>query len=207
MRVMTSFAAAALIAAAFLIAPEAQAQRRGAAGGSVVVVNYQRIAAESAIGRDMTAKLQAVATQIQQEAATLQPEGQAIEQERQRLLTATRNLTREQVRAHATHGPALQALETRAQQFQARSAALQGDMECTQALTLRDFDAQVRPVIRTEMERRNAGAVLDASNVLISQPDADITNTVIQALDQNQSTRTANVSRHPLSQCQQQPAQ
>lgn len=209
MRVMTSFAAAALVATAFMIAPEAQAQRRNQ-GSGVVIVNYQRIAAESAIGRDMSAKLQGVATQIQQEAAALQPEGQAIEQERQRLVTATRNMTREQVRAHATHGPALQALETRAQQFQARSNALQGDMECTQALTLREFDAQVRPVIRTEMERRSATTVLDASNVLIFQPDSDITNTVIQALDQNQATRVANVSRRPVSQCQaqaQQPAQ
>jgi hypothetical protein len=107
-----------------------------------------------------------------------------------------------------THGPALRALETRAQQFQARSQALQGDMECTQALTLRDFDAQVRPLIRTAMEQRSANVVVDSSNALIFQPDADITNTVIQQLDQNQATRVANVSRRPLSQCQtQQPAQ
>jgi Skp family chaperone for outer membrane proteins len=203
---MISFAAAALVAAAFVTAPDAHAQRRGS--GGVVIVNYQRIAAESALGRDMTTKLQGVVTQIQQEAATLQPEGQAIETERQRLVTATRNMTREQVRAHATHGPALQALETRAQQFQARSQALQGDMECTQALTLRDFDAQVRPLIRTAMEQRSANVVVDSSNALIFQPDADITNTVIQQLDQNQATRVANVSRRPLSQCQtQQPAQ
>ncbi|HRP09783.1 MAG TPA: OmpH family outer membrane protein [Terricaulis sp.] len=206
MRVMSSIAAAALIAAAFMVAPEAQAQRRNNQGGGVVVVNYQRIAAESAIGRDMTSKLQGVAAQIQQEAAGLQPEGQSIEQERQRLATATRNMTREQVRAHASHGPALQALETRVQQFQQRQASLQGDLECTQALTLREFDAQVRPVIRAEMDRRGASTVLDASNVLIFQPDGDITNTVIQALDQNQATRVANVSRRPLSQCQQQPA-
>lgn len=208
MRVMTSIAAAALIAAAFVIAPDAQAQRRNQ-GGGVVIVNYQRIAAESALGRDMTTKLQQVGAQIQQEAATLQPEGQAIETERQRLVTATRNMTREQVRAHATHGPALQALETRAQQFQQRSNALQGDMECTQALTLREFDAQVRPLIRATMEQRGATTVLDSSNVLIFQPDSDITNTVIQQLDQNQATRVANVTRRPLSQCQaqQQPAQ
>ncbi|HRE45465.1 MAG TPA: OmpH family outer membrane protein [Terricaulis sp.] len=208
MRVMISIAAAALVAAAFVIAPDAQAQRRGAAGGGVVVVDYSRIAAEAAIGRDMSTKLQGVAAAIQQEAAALQPEGQAIEQERQRLINATRNLTREQVRAHATHGPALQALETRAQQFQVRSATLQGDLECTQALTLREFDAVVRPVIRAEMERRSATAVIDASNVLISQPDIDVTNTVIQQLDQNQATRVANVSRRPVAQCQgQQPAQ
>ncbi len=207
MRVMTSFAAAALVAAAFVTAPDAHAQRRNQ--GGVVIVNYQRIAAESAIGRDMTTKLQGVGQQIQQEAAALQPEGQAIEQERQRLVTATRNMTRDQVRNHSTHGPALQALETRAQQFQARSGALQGDMECTQALTLREFDAQVRPVIRQVMSQRNANVVVDSTNALIFEPDADITNTVIQQLDQNQATRTANVSRRPLSQCQaqQQPAQ
>ncbi len=205
MRVITSVAAAALVAAAFMIAPEAQAQRRGA--GGVVVVNYNRIASEAALGQDMTTKLRGVATQLQQERAALQPEGQAIEQEGQRLATATRNMTPEQARNHATHGPALQAFEQRAQQFQARTAALQGDLECTQALTLREFGAQVTPAIRAEMERRGANIVLDASNVLISQPDADITDAVIRALDGNQATRVANVARRPLSQCQQQPAQ
>lgn len=208
MRVITSVAAAALIAAAFLAAPDAQAQRRGATTGGVVVVNYQRIAAESAIGQDMSNKLRGVASQIQQERVALNPEGQAIEQEGQRLGAATRSMTPEQARNHATHGPALRALETRVQQFQQRTGALQGDLECTQALTLREFDGQVRPIIRAEMERRGANIVLDSSNVLIGQPDADVTDAVIRALDGNQATRVANVSRRPLSQCQQQqPAQ
>lgn len=206
MRIVTSLAAAALVAAAFVTAPEAHAQRRNQ-GGGVVVVNYGRIAGESAIGRDMTTKLQGVAQQIQQEAAGLQPEGQAIEQERQRLVTATRNMSAEQVRNHATHGPAMASLQQRLQQFQARSNALQGDLECTQALTLREFDGQVRPIIRQVMEQRGATVVVDSSNALIFQPDTDITNTVIQQLDQNQATRTANVSRRPVSQCQAQPQQ
>jgi hypothetical protein len=43
--------------------------------------------------------------------------------------------------------------------------------------------------------------------VQVSDPQYDITNTVIQQLDQNQSTRTANVARHGVAECQaQQPA-
>jgi hypothetical protein len=58
------------------------------------------------------------------------------------------------------------------------------------------------------MEARGAGVVLDANNVQMVLPQFDITTTVIQQLDQNEATRTANVTRRSVAECQQQqPAQ
>jgi hypothetical protein len=80
-------------------------------------------------------------------------------------------------------------------------------MQCSQLIALRDFDRQVSPVVRSVMESRGAGIVIDASNVSQSLPEFDITSAVIQQLDQGQNTRTANVARHAASECasQQQP--
>lgn len=202
MRIMSCLAAAALVAVALSAAPEASAQRNRNNASTVVAINYERVLAESALGRDLAAKLQQVRQQVGTEAQALQPEGQSIEQERQRLQQATRNLTPEQVRNSSTWNPQFEALANRLEQFQRRGAALQGDYECTQLIALREFDRQVSPVVRSVMESRGAGVVLDARNVQLVLPDHDITATVIQQLDQNQGTRTANVTRRPVAECQ-----
>jgi len=199
---------AAAVAAAAITTP-AFAQRNRGQAATVVALNYQRVLAESALGRDMSAKLQQVRTQVGTEAQALAPERQSIEQEQARLRQATRNLSEEQIRNSSTYAPQFQALAQRLQQFQARGAALQGDLECTQLIALRDFERQVTPVVRSVVEARGAGVVVDSGNVQLVLPQYDITQTVIEQLDQNPATRTANVSRRPVSECsaQQQPAQ
>jgi Skp family chaperone for outer membrane proteins len=199
MRVMSAMCAVAAIAAAVALTPDASAQRRGQAT-TVVVVNYQRVLAESALGRDMAAKLQQVRQQVATEAQTLQPESESIEQERQRLQRAVGNRSVEQVRNDANLSSQFQALQTRVEQFQRRGQSLQGDFECTQAMALRDFNQTVSPIVRSTMESRGAGVVLDASNIQWVQPEFDVTSTVIQQLDQNH--RTMNVARHALAECQ-----
>ncbi len=203
MRLMNFVSAAAIASVAFLATPDASAQRgRNNQATTSVVINYQRVLAESVLGRDLAAKLQTVRAQIGAEAQSLAPEQQAIAQEGQRLNQARRNLTDEQVRNSATLAPQFQALQQRAQQFDLRTQTLRGDAECTQLIVLRDFDRQVSPIVRSVMEARGAGVVLDASNVQLVLPEFDVTNTVIQQLDQNPATRTAIVARHSVTECQ-----
>jgi len=197
MRVLNFTAAVAV--AAILATPVAVAQQRG---GSVVVVNYQRVLAESAMGRDMQTKLTTIGQQLQQEDTALNPEGQAIQTEEQRLETASRGKTPQQIQADPTLAPQWQALQTRAQAFQQRKQALQGDAQCTRLMAIHDFENAARPVLRTTMTARGAAVVLDSNNTLLSDPGADATTTVIQALDQNAATRTVNVSLHRMAECQ-----
>lgn len=207
MRLLSIVSAAAIAVAAFAVTPDAFAQRNRNQGGGAVVLNYERVLAESALGRDLQQKLGQVRTQIGTEAQTLQPEGQAIEQERQRLATATRNMTPQQIEASATYRPQFEQFQQRLQQFQQRGAILQGDLECSQLIALRDARAQIEPVIRSVMQSRGAAVVVNAGSANLYQPDADITTTVIQSLDGNQATRTANVTRHSYNDCTQQQAQ
>jgi Skp family chaperone for outer membrane proteins len=199
MRLTKLLLATAVSAVALASAPGAIAQRNSAA--SVLIVNYQRVVAESALGRDMSTKVQGVGAQIQQQAQAMQTEGQAIATEEQRLQTATRAMTQAQVQANPTLSSQIQALQTREQQFQARRQALQGDFQCTQIIALRDFQTRANPIVRTVMQSRGAGVVVDASSSQVFDPAMDITNTVIQQLDA--ASRTATVARHTVAECQQ----
>lgn len=207
MRLLSIVSAAAVALAAVAATPDAFAQRNRNQATTAVVINYQRVMAESALGRDMATKLNQLRQQIGAEAQTLAPEQESIEQEARRLQNSLRNQSAEQIR----NNPQAQALAQRQQQFQTRAATLQGDFECSQLIALREFDRQVSPVVRSVMESRGAGVVLDANNVQMVLPQFDITNTVIQQLDQSEATRTAAVTRRSVSECQpqaqQQPAQ
>jgi Skp family chaperone for outer membrane proteins len=198
MRLTKLILATAVSAVALASAPGAFAQRNAA---SAVVLNYQRLIAESALGRDMQTKLQGVRAQIQQQAQAMQSEGQAIATEEQSLTTATRGMTQAQVQANAALTARVQAYQTRAQQFQARQQALQADFQCTQVIALRDFESRANPIVRTVMQSRGAGVAVDASSAQVFDPAIDITNAAIQQLDAG--ARTATVARHTVAECQQ----
>jgi Skp family chaperone for outer membrane proteins len=201
------FSAAAFAVAALAVSSDALAQRNRGQSTTSVVINYQRVAADSVIGRDLQAKLAGLRQQFATEAQSLSPEQQSLEQERNRLAQASRNMSPEQIRNSSTLAPQFEQFSQRMQQFEGRANALRGDLECSQMIALRDFDRQVSPIVRQVMEGRGAGIVIDASNVTTSSPEFDITNTVIQQLDQNPNTRAANVARHGVAECQaQQPA-
>lgn len=198
MRLLSIASAAAIAAAALTVTPDAFAQRnRNNQATTSVVINYQRVLAESALGRDMQTKLGQLRQQFGTEAQTLEPEQQSLAQERERLAGVTRNMNADQIRSNSQ----VQQFTQRMQQLEGRAQTLRGDLECSQLLALRDFDRQVSPIVRSVMESRGAGVVLDASNVQLVLPEFDITNTVIQQLDQNQGTRTATVARHAMAEC------
>jgi Skp family chaperone for outer membrane proteins len=199
MRVVSTFSAAALAVAALSVSSDALAQRnRGQA--AAVVLNYQRVAAESTLGRDLTAKLATLRQQFASEAQALQPEQQSLQQERERLAAASRNMTAQQIQSNSTLAPQFQQFAERLQQLEGRAGALQGDMQCSTVIAMRDFQNQLEPVVRQVMQQRGAGIVID-SNSAVFAPELDITNTVIQQLNENQNTRTANVTRRSASEC------
>ena len=88
-----------------------------------------------------------------------------------------------------------------------RAQGLQGDLECSQLIALRDVRNAIAPVVRSVLQSRGAGYALDSANVVEVLPEFDVTSTVIQQLDANQSTRTINVARHAVSECQGQTGQ
>jgi Skp family chaperone for outer membrane proteins len=200
MRFISAIGAVAVIAAAFAITPDASAQRGGRqAASAVIVVNYGRILAESAMGRDMAAKLGQVRQQLATEAQSMQPEAQSIEQERNSLAQATRNMTADQVRANSSLSSRVEAFNTRMQQFQARQQGLQGDLQCSELIAAREFGNALQPIVRSVMQSRGASVVIDSGNAQTFDPTVDATDTVLQQFDA--ASRTSNASRHAVSEC------
>lgn len=204
MRLFSIVSAAAVAVAALAVTPDAFAQRnRGQA--SVVVIDTQRLLRESAMGRDMQAKLQGVGNQISGELPA--GEGQAIEQERQRLAGVLRNQSEAQRAANRE----AQAFQRRYEQFVGRQRVAQADLQCSAAFAEQEFNRLLEPVLRSVMQERRASIVMDSRGVLEFAPEVDITPAVVQALDGNQATRTLTVSRRRVADCQaqqqQQPAQ
>lgn len=192
MRFTTPFIAAALMAAATLLAaPAASAQQ----AASVVVLDYQRVIATSDVGRDMTTRLGQIQQQMQSE---LQPEAEAIERERQSLAQAMSGLTPEQMRAD----PRVAQMQQRLEQFRERQVTAARDLDYTRQATLLDFNRQITPIVQEVVQSYGAGVALDTAAVQLVLPGADVTERVVERL--NQRLRTINVSRQSAPPPQQQ---
>ena len=203
MRLMRTVCAVAIAAAAIAATPDASAQRnRNNNATTVVVFDYQRLLAESNAGRGISASLQSIGQQINQEAQALAPEAQSLQQEQQRIEQLVRNMTPQQRRDNSQ----VQAFAQRYSQYQGRRAQLEGDFECTRAIALRTFDQQISPVVRQVMEAHGAGVVLDSNATQMHSPQFDVTNEVLERV--NQSVPSVAVTRRPYTECMpQQPQQ
>lgn len=199
MRVMSAMCAVAAIAAAVALTPDASAQRRGNQTSSVIVVNFNRVVSDSAMGRDMAAKLGQVRSQIQTEAQSLAPEAQSIEQERSSLATATRNMSADQIRNNSNLNSRVEAFNTRAEQFQRRQQGLQGDYQCSEALAALELRNALQPIVRGVMQSRGASVVIDSGTTQSFDPAVDVTDTVLQQLDA--ANRTSTAARRAISEC------
>jgi len=201
MRFLNTVCAIAVAAIAVAVSSDASAQRRGDnRATSVVVFDYQRLLAESTAGRGMATSLQAIGQQIAQETQALAPEVQSLQQEQQRIEQLVRNMTPEQRRDNSQ----VQAFAQRYQQVQGRRAQLEGDFECTRAVALRAFDQQISPVVRQVMEGRGAGVVLDTNATQMHSPQFDVTNEILERV--NQSVPSVTVTRRPYTECMPQQA-
>ncbi len=192
MRFLKPFVMAVALGAAISIAPAAMAQPSQST--TVIVINVERLVATSEIGRDLSTKLNQIATEIQGE---LQPEATALETEQQAIETLARGQTQEQLRGNSSFTTRVQALQTRAEAFRARQVSASRDMEYTRQVTLNDFNQQITPIVREVMEARGAGVILDASSVQFVSPAFDATDDVVQRLNQRLHTITVTRRQAP----------
>lgn len=185
MRFFKPFIAAAVMAVFFTAAPAAHA-----AGASVVVLNYEDMIASSDVGRDMGTKLNQIGQQMQEQ---LRPEAQAISTEQQSIQQAANGMTEQQVRANTQLTQRIDALQQRANQYRQREVTAARDLEYTRQMTLADFNRQITPMVREAMEAHGATMVLDSAAARFVPQGYDITDEVVQRL--NQRLRTIDVRR------------
>lgn len=187
------------LAAGLVLAAQTPAMAQRGQAASVIVMDYQRILTTSVAGRDVEARLRAIAEQMQGEIATDQ---NWVQSEAQALQTATQGRSQEQIQRD-------NALRTRIETFNQRAEALRQqqvvrarDLEYTRQQALLEFNRSLEPVVQEVMTARRAGVVLDRAEVQLVGEGVDVTADIVSRLDQR--VRTINVTRQAAPAPQQQ---
>jgi outer membrane protein len=200
---MNRFAFGAALAALSLAAPGAAFAQR-VPGAVIVLVDTSRIYRDCTACRAAQTQLQTQVSALQQRAQQL---GQPLETEMQSIQQAAAAARNQQGPARTAAETALQtriqALQTRQTTANQELAGREQTIRSTQAHILQQINARMNPIVTQVMNARNANMALDVSATLAHSAQLDITNDVLNALNQ----QLPSVSVTPLPQQQQPPAQ
>ena len=186
----------ALTAAVIAMAAPANAQT------NVLIMNEERIVAESQVGQHIATRMQAIRAEMDGELqALLTP----IQEESDRLNAETASLTPEAIQARPDLMQRIQALNAQAQQAEALRQRLAQELQTTQRQAMRPVLEALQAVLQEVVAERGAQILIDRSAVVYADPAIDVSDSVIERL--NQRLPTTAVNRVRLPQGEQQPAE
>lgn len=186
----------ALTAAVIAMAAPASAQT------NVLIMNEERIVAESQVGQHIATRMQAIRAEMDAELqALLTP----IQEESDRLNAETASLTPEAIQARPDLMQRIQALNAQAQQAEALRQRLAQELQATQRQAMRPVLEALQAVLQEVVAERGAQILIDRSAVVYADPAIDVSDSVIERL--NQRLPTTAVNRVRLPQGEQQPAE
>jgi len=173
--------AAALVLAVLSGAPTASAQTAPAAaplGGPVIpglcILGRDALFANAKVGQAAAARLKVLTDQAQaeldRERAPLEAEAKALEAQAKTLSPAQFEERR------AALGPKLEA-------FQRKAAIRTREIELTRQKATDRISAEAEPVVTQVYKARNCGALFSRDAMMGANPQMDITQAVLQALD------------------------
>ncbi|MEN0652276.1 MULTISPECIES: OmpH family outer membrane protein [Hyphobacterium] len=186
----------ALTAALIAMAAPANAQT------NILIMNEERIVADSQVGQHIATRMQAIRAEMDGELqALLTP----IQEESDRLNAETASLTPEAIQARPDLMQRIQTLNAQAQQAEALRQRLAQELQATQRQAMRPVLEALQAVLQEVVAERGAQILIDRSAVVYADPAIDISDSVIERL--NQRLPTTAVNRVRLPQGEQQPAQ
>jgi outer membrane protein len=186
----------AFTAAVIAMAAPASAQT------NVLIMNEERIVAESQVGQHIATRMQAIRAEMDAELqALLTP----IQEESDRLNAETASLTPEAIQARPDLMQRIQALNAQAQQAEALRQRLAQELQATQRQAMRPVLEALQAVLQEVVAERGAQILIDRSAVVYADPSIDVSDSVIERL--NQRLPTTAVNRVRLPQGEQQPAE
>ncbi len=191
---------AMLVSSAAVAAPVAQAQD----SAKIVVIDQNRIMAESAGGKDIIAKVNAIETSIQNElgpiATSLQTEGDALD-------AKTANMTMEAFNADTQLRAEAEAYARKAQDFNRRRQIAQAEFQATERVAWNTFFQAMQPVLQEVITETNADIMIDRSDLVWAGESVDVTQSVITKMDAALPTVYVVRQKLPTQAQQQQPQQ
>lgn len=186
MKQLIKSALVAALAASAALPTVAMAQ----AAGPVIIVDMERVGAESAAGKSGQAQLQTKLTALQQRAQTL---GQQFQKEEQDL-----------IKAKQTNAVAPAAFDAKVKDLQARQGTAQkeidgrrDDFQRSQNWIRQQIFQAVSPIVQTLMKEKNAQLVLTRDAAMAFAPQLDVTGEVITRLNKSLPSVNANPPAAP----------
>jgi Skp family chaperone for outer membrane proteins len=196
MKISHALLSAALLAGAAGTASVTAATAQTASQG-VVVLDMERLRAQSLAFQDMATKMQTIAEQ-QADAfrAANAAEAQAIQTQARTLQPALKGKTPQEIEANPTLKTQVQQQVQREQSLATKERLLQLSIQKTSACAEQAAAKALDPIIEKLMQQYNASIVLSRDVVAKVKPTVDITQA---ALDQyNTLTKTINVVWAPV---------
>ena len=186
MKKLLKSALVATLAVSAVLPAAAMAQ----AAGSIIIVDMERVGAESAAGKSGQAQLQTKLTGLQSRAQTL---GQQFQKEEGDL-----------VKARDTNAIAPAALQTKVKDLQARQATAQNeidgrrnDFQRSQNFIRQQIFNGVQPIVAQLMREKGASVVLARDAAMAFNPALDVTGEVINRLNKSLPTVNGNAPAAP----------
>lgn len=185
---------AMLFTGAAVVAPVAAAQT------NVVVIDQGKIMRDSAGGKDIINKVNAIETTMQNE---LQPTADSLSTEGQALDAKTANMTMDAITADAALRAEVEAYARKAQEFNRKRQIAAAELQATERAAWGQFFQAMQPVLQEVVTEKGADIMLDRSDAVWAGASIDATDLVISKM--NAKLPTVNVVRQKLP--QQQPQQ
>ena len=187
--VLASATTLALALAGGAVAQPAQPTNPGPVIPGVCTFNQGRAVGGSMVGQAVAARMQQLTDSVR---AELQPEGAAIEAEANALQTGQASMPADQFQQRAV------ALQQRAGAYQQLAGQREAELQYTQGLQLQRIGETMDPILVQVYQERGCGLLLDRSTMFGANPAMDITDRVIELV--NQQLQTLSFDRSPLPQ-------
>ena len=173
---------AMLFTSAAIVAPVAQAQ-----GANVVVIDQSRIMRESAGGKDIIAKVNAIEQNM---TAELKPPGDALASEGETLEAKTANMSMEAIAADEALSQEVRDYARKAQVFNRQRQIAAAELQATERKAWSDFFTAMQGVLQEVVNEKNADVMIDRSDAIYVSEAVDATDLVISKMDAKMPTVT-----------------
>ena len=190
---------ALIFAAAAVSAPDAEAQAT-----KVVVIDQNRIMRDSAGGKDIISKVNAIEQNIQSE---LQPTSASLQTEGQSIQAKTANMSMEAIAADEALRTEVEDYARKVQEFNRKRQIAAAEIQATERKAWSEFFTAMQPVLQEVVTEEDADIMFDRSEAIFVASSVDATDKVITKMDAKMPTVTVvrqKINPQALAQQQQQ---
>ncbi|WP_019961850.1 OmpH family outer membrane protein [Woodsholea maritima] len=161
---------------------------------TVLVMNEERIIAESTVGQHIATRLQAMGQEVQTELSPLQTQ---IQSESEALNTETASLSQEAIQQRPDLIQRIQTLQANAQQFERTREIRSRELVASERSAMQPVLQTLQEVLREIVDERGGAILIDRSSVVYANESVDITATAIERLNARITTTPVNWVRMP----------